>query len=49
MSEWREYKIEDIATLSNGINFGKAAYSKGIKLVGVSDFSINHRLFHSLG
>ena len=38
MSEWREYKIEDIATLSNGINFGKAAYSKGIKLIGVSDF-----------
>ena len=38
MSEWKEYKIEDIATLSNGINFGKAAYSKGIKLIGVSDF-----------
>lgn len=38
MSEWREYKIEDIATLSNGINFGKAAYSNGIKLIGVSDF-----------
>ena len=38
MSEWREYKIEDIATLSNGINFGKTAYSKGIKLIGVSDF-----------
>lgn len=38
MSEWKEYKIKDIATLSNGINFGKAAYSKGIKLVGVSDF-----------
>ena len=38
MSEWKKYKIEDIATLSNGINFGKAAYSKGIKLIGVSDF-----------
>lgn len=38
MTEWKEYRIEDIATLSNGINFSKSAYSKGIKLVGVSDF-----------
>lgn len=38
MSKWKEYKIKDIATLSNGINFGKSAYSKGVKLIGVSDF-----------
>lgn len=31
-------KIQDIATLSNGINFGKSAYTSGIKLIGVSDF-----------
>lgn len=31
-------KIQDIATLSNGINFGKSAYKSGIKLIGVSDF-----------
>ena len=32
-------KIQDIASLSNGINFGKSAYtSSGIKLIGVSDF-----------
>lgn len=38
MSEWKNYKIEDVATLSNGINFDKSAYTKGIKLIGVSDF-----------
>lgn len=32
-------KIQDIASLSNGINFDKSAYtSYGIKLIGVSDF-----------
>lgn len=31
-------KIQDIATLSNGINFGKSAYVAGVKLIGVSDF-----------
>lgn len=31
-------KIQDIATLSNGINFRKSAYTSGIKLIGVSDF-----------
>lgn len=31
-------KIQDIATLSNGINFGKSAYTSGVKLIGVSDF-----------
>lgn len=31
-------KIQDIAVLSNGINFGKSAYTSGVKLIGVSDF-----------
>ena len=32
-------KIQDIASLSNGINFEKSAYtSSGVKLIGVSDF-----------
>lgn len=31
-------KIADIATLGNGINFGKSAYAPGVKLIGVSDF-----------
>lgn len=31
-------KIQDIAILSNGINFGKSAYVAGVKLIGVSDF-----------
>lgn len=31
-------KIQDIATLSNGINFRKSAYTSGVKLIGVSDF-----------
>ncbi len=38
MSEWKTYKIEDIATLTNGINFDKSAYAGGVKLIGVSDF-----------
>lgn len=35
---WRKVKLGDIAELSNGINFGKDAYSKGIKLISVSNF-----------
>ena len=31
-------KLGDIATFSNGINFNKTAYAKGIKLIGVSNF-----------
>lgn len=35
---WRNVKLGDIADFSNGINFGKEAYAKGIKLIGVSNF-----------
>ena len=38
MSEWKRYKLNDIASLSNGINFDKSAYTSGVKLIGVSDF-----------
>ena len=27
MSEWKKYKLYEIATLSNGINFDKSAYT----------------------
>lgn len=35
---WKKVKLGDIATFSNGINFGKDAYSSGVKLITVSDF-----------
>ena len=35
---WRKVKLGDIAEFSNGINFGKEAYEKGVKLIGVSNF-----------
>ncbi len=38
MSEWKRYKLKDISSLSNGINFDKSAYTSGVKLIGVSDF-----------
>ena len=38
MSEWKKYKLSEIATLSNGINFDKSAYTSGVKLIGVADF-----------
>ena len=38
MSEWRSYKLSDIADMSNGINFDKSAYTSGVKLIGVADF-----------
>ena len=38
MSEWKRYKLSDIASLSNGINFDKSAYISGVKLIGVADF-----------
>lgn len=38
MSEWKTYKLSDIASLSNGINFNKSAYTQGVKLIGVVDF-----------
>ena len=38
MSEWKCYKLNEISSLSNGINFAKSAYTSGVKLIGVSDF-----------
>lgn len=38
MSEWKRYKLNEIASLSNGINFDKSAYTSGVKLIGVADF-----------
>ena len=38
MSEWKCYKLSEISSLSNGINFKKSAYTSGVKLIGVSDF-----------
>ena len=35
---WEKVKLGDIAWFSNGINFGKEAYGKGIKLISVSSF-----------
>lgn len=35
---WETVRLGDIASFSNGINFDKTAYSRGIKLIGVSDF-----------
>ena len=38
MSDWKIYKLNEISTLSNGLNFDKSAYTSGIRLIGVSDF-----------
>lgn len=38
MNSWKTVKLGDIADFSNGINFDKTAYSRGIKLIGVSNF-----------
>lgn len=35
---WEKVKLCEIADFSNGINFGKDAYGKGVKLIGVSNF-----------
>lgn len=35
---WESVRLGDIATFSNGVNFGKEAYGAGVKLIGVSDF-----------
>ena len=35
---WERAKLGDIAEFGNGLNFGKEAYSKGIKFIGVSNF-----------
>lgn len=36
--KWENVLLNDIIDLSNGINFNKAAYSAGVKLIGVSNF-----------
>ncbi len=38
MREWNIVKLGDIAEFSNGINFDKTAYAKGIRLIGVLNF-----------
>lgn len=38
MEEWKRVRLGDIATFSNGVNFGKDSYCQGVKLIGVSDF-----------
>lgn len=38
MDEWKKVRLGDIATFSNGVNFGKDSYCQGVKLIGVSDF-----------
>lgn len=35
---WEKVKLGNVAEFSNGINFGKEAYAKGIKLISVSNF-----------
>ena len=35
---WEVIKLGDIADFSNGVNFSKGAYTKGVKLIGVSNF-----------
>lgn len=35
---WKKVRLGDIADFSNGVNFDKSAYSKGVKLIGVSNF-----------
>ena len=35
---WYSVKLGNIADFSNGINFSKDAYTKGVKLIGVSNF-----------
>ena len=36
--KWETVRLGDIANFSNGINFDKSAYAKGVMLIGVSDF-----------
>lgn len=37
-TDWKKVKLGDIATFSNGVNFGKESYASGVKLIGVSNF-----------
>ena len=36
--KWENVTLGDIAEFSNGVNFDKSAYTKGVKLIGVSNF-----------
>ena len=36
--KWETVTLGDIAEFSNGVNFDKSAYTKGVKLIGVSNF-----------
>lgn len=38
MKKWGNIKLGEIADFSNGINFDKTAYTKGVRLIGVSNF-----------
>lgn len=38
MNAWPEVRLDDLATLSNGANFTKAAFGHGLKIIGVRDF-----------
>jgi type I restriction enzyme S subunit len=38
MTGWREVKLGEIATLSNGSNFTKESFGSGLKILGVRDF-----------
>lgn len=35
---WNSILLSDIADFSNGVNFDKSSYTKGVKLIGVSNF-----------
>lgn len=37
-ADWKKVKLGEIATFSNGVNFGKESYTSGVKLIGVSNF-----------
>jgi type I restriction enzyme S subunit len=38
MSEWQELTFGDVAVLSNGTNFTKESFGRGLKILGVRDF-----------
>ena len=40
--KWEKVRLGDIADFSNGINFSKEDYAKGVKLIGVSNFADNY-------
>jgi hypothetical protein len=38
MSDWQDMKLGDIAVLTNGTNFTKESFGRGLKILGVRDF-----------